>query len=162
MGIINFVRRFVPDFTQIVRPLQQMVKQSVQFKWTDVEKNAFRKIKIAIAQAPSLESPDFDKYFILYTFTFDDSLEAVLTQKEDGGDEFPISFMSTGLQGSELNYPTVDKQAYAVFKAVKQFRPYILKNQTKVIVPHPVVRSLFRTKGIRRKKRQLGNSTTGV
>ena len=39
MGTINFVRRFVPDFAQIVKPLQQMVKQSVQFKWTDVEKN---------------------------------------------------------------------------------------------------------------------------
>ena len=51
--------------------------------------------------------------------------------------------MSTGLQGNELNYPIVDKQAYAVFKAVKQFRPYILKNRTKVIVPHPAVRSLF-------------------
>ena len=67
----------------------------------------------------------------------------MLTHKEDRGDEFPISFMSTGLQGAELNYPAVDKQAYAVFKAVKQFRPYILKNQTKVIVPHLVVRSLF-------------------
>ena len=51
--------------------------------------------------------------------------------------------MSTGMQGAELNYPAVDKQSYAVFKAVKQFRPYILKNQTKVIVPHPAVRSLF-------------------
>ena len=29
MGTINFVRRFVPDFAQIVKPLQQMVKQSV-------------------------------------------------------------------------------------------------------------------------------------
>ena len=51
--------------------------------------------------------------------------------------------MSTGLQGDELNYPSLDKQAYAVFKAVKQFRPYILKNRTKVIVCHPAVRSLF-------------------
>ena len=51
--------------------------------------------------------------------------------------------MSNGLQGYKLNYPTVDKQDYAVFKAVKQFRPYIVKNQTKVIVPHPTVRSLF-------------------
>ena len=51
--------------------------------------------------------------------------------------------MRTGLQGVELNYPAIDKQAYAVFKAVKQFRPYILKNRTKVIVPHPAVRSLF-------------------
>ena len=42
-----------------------------------------------------------------------------------------------------MNYPAVDKQAYAVFKVVKQFRPYILKNWTKVIVPHPDVRSLF-------------------
>ena len=30
-----------------------------------------------------------------------------------------------------------------MFKAVKQFRSYILKNRTKVIVPHSVVRSLF-------------------
>ena len=143
MGTINFVRRFVPDFDQIVKPLQQMVKQSVQFKWTDVEKNAFGKIKKSIAHAPSLKSPNFEKDFILYTFASDDSLAAVLTKKEDGGDEYPISFMSTGLEGAELNYPAVDKQAYAVFKAVKQFRPYILKNHTKVIVPHPAVRSLL-------------------
>ena len=57
--------------------------------------------------------------------------------------------MSTGLQGAELNYPAIDKQAYAVFKAVKQFKPCILKNQTKVIVPHPAVRSLFVQKRIR-------------
>ena len=74
-----------------------MVKQSVQFKWTDIEKDAFTKIKIEIAHTPSLRSPNFDKYFILYTFTSDNSLVAVLTQKEEGGDEFPISFMSTGL-----------------------------------------------------------------
>ena len=98
-----------------------MVKQSVQFKWTDVEKNVFSKIKTSIAHAPSLKSPNFEKDFILYTFTSDDSLAAVLTQKEDGGDEYPISFMSTGLQGVELNYPAIDKQAYAVFKVVNQF-----------------------------------------
>ena len=87
-----------------------MVKQSVQFKWTDSEKGAFDKIKTSIAHAPSLTSPNFEKDFILYTFASDDSLAAVLTQKEEGGDEYPISFMSTGLQGAELNYPAVDKK----------------------------------------------------
>jgi hypothetical protein len=47
--------------------------------------------------------------------------------------------MSTNLQGAELNYPAVDKQAYAVYKAVKHFRSYILKNHTKVIVSTPTV-----------------------
>ena len=80
-----------------------MVKQSVQFKWTDVEKNAFSKIKTSITHAPSLKSPNFEKDFILYTFASDYSLAVVLTQKEDGEDEYPISFMSIGLQGDELN-----------------------------------------------------------
>ena len=74
-----------------------------------MEKNAFSKIKISIAHAPSLKILNFEKYFILYTFASDDSLEVVLTQKEDGEDEYPISFMSTGLQGVELNYLAVDK-----------------------------------------------------
>ena len=92
MGTINFVWRFVPDFAQIVKPLQQMVKQSVQFKWTNLEKKTFNKIKTAIAHAPSLKIPNFKKYFILYTFALDNLLAAVLTQKEEGGDEYPISF----------------------------------------------------------------------
>ena len=106
----------------------------MQFKWTDVKKNAFSKIKTYVAHAPSLKSPNFEKDFNLYTFASNDSLAAVLTQKEDGGNEYPISFMSTGMHRVKLNYLAVDKKTYAVFKAVKQFRPYILKNQTKVIV----------------------------
>ena len=74
-----------------------MVKQSVQFKWTDSKKNAFNKIKTSIAHAPSLKSPNFEKDFIMYTFASDDSLATVLTHKEDGGDEYPISFMITVL-----------------------------------------------------------------
>ena len=109
MGTINFVRRLVPDFAQIVKPLQQMVKQRVQFKWMDIEKGSFNKIKAAIAHAPSLKIPDFEKDFILYTFAYDNSLTAVLTQREERGDEYPISFMCTSLQGAELNYPTIDK-----------------------------------------------------
>ena len=56
-----------------------MVKQSVQFKWTDVERNAFSKIKTSVAHAPSLKSANFEKDFILYTFASNDSLVAVLT-----------------------------------------------------------------------------------
>ena len=108
-----------------------------------MEKNAFSKIKTSFSHAPSLKSPNFEKDFILYTFSSNDSLATVLTQKEDGGDEYPISFLSTGLQRVQLNYPIVDKQAYAFFKAVKKFKPFILKNRTKVIVPHPTIRSLF-------------------
>jgi hypothetical protein len=50
-------------------------------------------------------SPNFSKYFTLYTFTSDRSYAAVLTQKNDDNNEIPISFMSYSFKGAELNYP---------------------------------------------------------
>jgi hypothetical protein len=40
----------------------------------------------------------------------------MLTQKDEQGDECLISFMSTNLQGAELNYPVIDKQEFIVYK----------------------------------------------
>jgi hypothetical protein len=141
-GRINFERRFVLDFVEIMKPLQRMIKKYVQFKWTPIEKEEFENIKATIANALSLRILDFSKYFLLYTFVSDHSLVEVLTQKDEQGDKNPVTFMSTGLQGAELNYPLVDKQDFAVHKSIKQFRTYILKYHTKVIVPHPKVISL--------------------
>jgi hypothetical protein len=90
-----------------------------------------------------LRSPDFSKDLFLYTFASDQSLVSVLTQKDDDNNEAPISFMRTNLQGVELNYPAIDKKAYAIYKVVKHFRYNILKNHTNIIVPLPAVRSLF-------------------
>ena len=109
MGTINFVLRFVLDFAQIVKPLQQMVKQSVQFKCNDIEKAIFKDIKTTIAHAPFLSITYFEKDFILYTFASNNSLTVVLMQKGELGDKYPISFMSVGLQGDELNHLAMEK-----------------------------------------------------
>lgn len=92
---------------------------------------------------PVLYSLDFKKYFLLYTFSFDNSLVVVLTHKDEVNDECPISFMSASMQGLDLNYPTIDKQAYAVYKVVKHFKPYLLKNYCIVFVSHPTVHTLL-------------------
>ena len=34
LGKINFVRRFISDFAEIVKPLQEMIKKDTNFKWT--------------------------------------------------------------------------------------------------------------------------------
>ena len=114
-------------------------KKDVPFKWFDEQKNAFTKIRKAIAEAPTLMSPDFSKDFILYTFSTDFSYAAVLTQKNHEDVEIPISFMSSTFKGGEINYSQVDKQAYTVYKSVKHYRPYLLKSRTKLIVPYVVV-----------------------
>lgn len=40
MGRINFVRRFVPNFTVMVKPIHNMLKHDQSFSWTeDVERD---------------------------------------------------------------------------------------------------------------------------
>ncbi len=51
--------------------------------------------------------------------------------------------MSSSLKGRELSYPTINKQAYVVYKELKYFRPYILKAHNIVFVPRSAVRTLF-------------------
>jgi hypothetical protein len=142
-GKIIFVRSFAPDFIETIQTLQKMIYKDIEFKWDDERKSSFNNIKAAISQALVLKSPDFGKYFFLYNFSSNQSLIVVLTQNDDDNNEAPVSFMSTNLLGDELNYPTIDKKDYVVYKAIKHFISYILKNHTKVIVPHPIVQSLF-------------------
>eukprot|EP00253_Pinus_taeda_P011949 PITA_11949 len=104
LGQINFVKRFTPDFSQIILPLQTMIKKNSIFKWGLPEKEAFELIKQSIINAPALITPIFSNHFTLYTIAFDSSYAAVLTQINNHNLEAPISFYSSNLQGAELNY----------------------------------------------------------
>jgi hypothetical protein len=59
-----------------------MIKKNVEFKWGSKEKEAFEKIKEDIVQAPALLSLDFDRDFILYTFSFDIAFVVCLNTEE--------------------------------------------------------------------------------
>eukprot|EP00253_Pinus_taeda_P027520 PITA_27520 len=120
-----------------------MIKKKSVFKWGSAEKEAFDLIKQSIINAPTLNTPNFYNHFTLYTIASDLSYALVLTQINNHNLEAPISFYSSNFQGAELNYSEVEKQAFAVYKAVKHYRPFLLKAHTKVIVPFPSVRQLL-------------------
>jgi hypothetical protein len=127
LGQIDFVRRFVLSFSEMLRPLKNLIKKDTQYHCGPLENQSFNAIKKAIIDTPFLMSPDFSQDFTLYTFSSDRSYAAILTQKNAENNEVPIAFMSSAFKGVELNYPVVDRQAYAVFKAVKHFQSYLLK-----------------------------------
>ena len=120
-----------------------MIKKNSVFKWEDKEKEDFDSIKQAIINSLALNTPNFSNHFILYTLAFDTSYAAVLTQINDQNMEALISFFSSNLQGAEINYSDVEKQAFSMFKSIKNFIPFLLKTHTKVIVPFLAVRQLL-------------------
>jgi hypothetical protein len=56
---INFIRRFVPNFAERIKPMSALLKKDTMFKWNDKAIKYFEDLKYAIYQAPSLISPDY-------------------------------------------------------------------------------------------------------
>jgi hypothetical protein len=77
MGKINFVRRFIPDFARMVKPIHNLLKKDQIFAWTQETEKAFVDIKNAIV-SPVLEKPDFSKDFIIYTNATEEAIFDIL------------------------------------------------------------------------------------
>ena len=118
IGKINFLRWFIPNFDEIVKQITKMLRNDQDVKWTPEAKLSFEKIKQALTEAPVLVRPDFSKDFITFYFASEDSIAAVLFQNNAKGLEQPISFFSKVLRDSELKYNSLEKQVYALVKAL--------------------------------------------
>ena len=106
-------------------------------------KQSFELVKQALTQAPVLISPDFTKYFYIFSFASEHIIAAVLLQKNKLGQGKPISFFIKVLRDSPLKYNIMEKQALALVKALKDFRVYILHSHIIAFVPHTVVKDIL-------------------
>jgi len=68
-GKINFVRKFVSGFTEIVHPMQLMMKKDVVYRWSNEAKKSFQQIKEAIAEVP-VGQPQFRQGILRVHFHF--------------------------------------------------------------------------------------------
>jgi len=78
LGKIIFLRRFIPNFVEIVKLIIDMLKTNNEVKWTAEAKASFACIKKVISEAPVLASPDYLKDFLIFSFASEHTLVAVL------------------------------------------------------------------------------------
>eukprot|EP00253_Pinus_taeda_P032411 PITA_32411 len=152
LGKINFLRRSIPNLAELIRLLNNMLKKDAKVKWTVEAKQAFEEIKIALTKTPVLTSPRFDRDFIIFSFASEHTIAAVLLQKDDLGCEKPIAFFNRALRDVPLKYHIMEKKAYALVKAIKDFRVYILYSHIVAYVPNVVVKDILTQEGIEGKR----------
>jgi hypothetical protein len=64
-------------------------------------------------------------------------------QKNEEGREHPISFFSKALRDVEIRYEIMEKQAYALVKALKYFRVYVLHSKVTAYMPSTSVKDIL-------------------
>jgi ribonuclease HI len=143
LGTINFVRRFIGNFAELTKNITAMLRKDSEIKWTEAARQSFNDIKEAITTAPVLISPDFSKTFYIFSFASNDTIAAVLLQKNTDEQEQPVAFFSKVLRDAETKYELLEKQAYALVKSLKAFRVYILQAKVIAFVPSSSVKDVL-------------------
>ena len=84
LGIASYYRKFIPSFSEIGFPLNQLTRKNRKFVWTDECENSFHKLKEALTSAPILAYPTRDDLFILDTDASLYGIGGELSQVQEG------------------------------------------------------------------------------
>ncbi|KAM3518270.1 hypothetical protein MY4038_010136 [Beauveria bassiana] len=125
-AFVNFYRKFLSGYGDISRPLTNLTKKDVGFKWTDPEAEAFQKIKDLVTKEPVMKAPDPEKPYELETDASDYALGGQLGQRDDEGRLHLVAFFLKKLHGPELNYGIHDKELMAIIECFKEWRHYLV------------------------------------
>jgi hypothetical protein len=109
LGKINFLRRFVSNFVEMVKLIIAMLRKRNDVRWNSKARNSFEQIKKELTEAPMLISPNYSKDFLIFSFASSDTLVDVLLQKNNAGMEQPIAYFSRALKDVEVRYDIMEK-----------------------------------------------------
>ena len=139
LGICNYYRRFVKDYSSIALPLTELTKKESTLTWTPEAEEAFQDLKKRLVEAPILQLPDPDAEFTVTTDASDFAIGAVLSQKGEEGLR-PVAFESRKLSPAERNYATHEKELLAMLYAMKKWRVYLEGRHFRVLTDHHSLR----------------------
>lgn len=142
LGMINYLRRFVPGLAEMAAPLQTLLKKDIEWLWTSIHENAFTEIKNCISQAPVLQNFNSDLPVTIQCDASRDGLGCCLMQNGK-----PVSYASRSLSSAERNFSQIEKELLSVVWATKKFHYFIYGRKCTVLNDHKPLETLLK-KGI--------------
>ena len=118
IGFANFYRRFIQNFSSIVRPITDLTKKDVKWYWGPEQQNAFDTLLTAFSTPPILRHYDPRTDVIIETDASNFAIGCVLSQ--DWNNKLhPVAFYSRKMSSMERNYEIHDKELLAIVEAFK-------------------------------------------
>ena len=126
LGLFNYYRCYVPEFSRIAQPLYQLLQKGASFTWSEAAQQSYDSLKAALCTpGMALRQPVDNLPFHLYVDWSSNGIAAVLNQKAADGTEYMVACASRSLNTAEQNYPAWKGEALAAVWGVKLFRPYL-------------------------------------
>ncbi|CCO32318.1 Retrotransposable element Tf2 155 kDa protein type 2 [Rhizoctonia solani AG-1 IB] len=120
LGFVNYLRRFILDFSSIAQPLHNLTQKDRPWSWEGAEDKSFQELKRRVTNQPVLVHSDPDKPYFLETDASGVAMGAILSQRLEDGRLHPIAYMSKSFNDAECNYDTHNKELLAIIKAFEE------------------------------------------
>ncbi|KAK3915640.1 Retrovirus-related Pol polyprotein from transposon 412 [Frankliniella fusca] len=149
LGVFGYNRRFIKNYVHKVAPLQNLMKDGVEFVWGSDQQRAFDQIKADLSNPPALRifNPRANN-----RITCDASrvgLGVCYYQQCPNSKRYhPVAFASRKLKPSEKNLPIYYLECAALVYAFVQFHHYLqnINVETEVWTDHESLKALLGTK----------------
>uniref|UniRef100_A0A0W0F6B5 Reverse transcriptase domain-containing protein n=2 Tax=Moniliophthora roreri TaxID=221103 RepID=A0A0W0F6B5_MONRR len=134
LGFGNFYRKFIGKYAHLMRPLNDLLQKNRKFEWTAQCQIAFDLLKAKFLSEPILVMPDVRRPFVIEADASKWATGAVLKQKGTDGEWHPCGYLSKSLAPAERNYKIYDQELLAIYRALMEWRHYLMGGKFKVIV----------------------------
>ena len=124
-GLAGFYRDFIPTFTHISKPLNDLTSDKVPFCSTSAYDSAFDTLKNLLSSESVLRFPDLNTPFVLEVDASNYAVGGSLSQKAPDNTLHPVAYFSTALQKSQQNWSATTKEAFALVLAVHHWQVYL-------------------------------------
>ncbi|GBG68475.1 hypothetical protein CBR_g3020 [Chara braunii] len=141
LGLANYYRKFVRNFSTIVAPLRRLLKKEAIWGWDRDCTPALKKSKRALIEYPVLKVADPSLPFVITTNVSRYGIGAVL-QQDDGNGYRPVEFMSARMPSEKVATSTYERELYALRQALDHWKHYLLGRHFKVYSDHETLRWL--------------------
>ncbi|XP_048228253.1 uncharacterized protein LOC125369527 [Ricinus communis] len=131
LGLAGYYRRFVEGFSILAKPLTNLLKKNVIFKWDAKCEKSFEELKKRLIYAPVLTLPSGSGGYAIFTDASQQGLGCVLMQNGK-----VIAYASRQLRSYELNYLTHDLELAAIVHAIKIWRHYLYGETFQIFTDH--------------------------
>ena len=142
LGLTNYCRRFVPDYSAITKPLTLLTRADVPFHWTDSHTAAFERLKTALTSAPVLRIFDPKLPIRIQTDASQYAYGAVLLQDDDSGAR-PVAYASKQFNAAQQNYITREQELLGIVLALTEFDVYLHGSPFVVESDHHTLQTLL-------------------
>ena len=125
LRFVNFYHKFIPNFSNVVAPLNLLTRKDQPWAWTNLQQHAFETLKAAFSSGPVLSIPDITRPFSIMTDASLFAAGAILLQSDTNGNLHPCAYFSHTFLPTKWNYDIYDRELLAVILALTKWCQYV-------------------------------------